>query len=195
MFNHLLLRLSYVSPSSVESIFNDVLKWGSKRSLQPDNSSYFHLFKSLSAIRKVDKALEILQSVEFRPSVSMYNVLIGALASEKRDHDASRLFDEMVVRAGLTPDIHTYNALIDSYAKTGNLEGAMKVLKSIQATQVNPLGRSIYANEITFNAILSLLSSKRMMKDAEKVIENMVLSGLKPSCVTLNILSKLLVPY
>jgi pentatricopeptide repeat protein len=205
--NHLLKHLSRVSPRSVEPIFNDMLAWGENAPIKPDSSSYFHLLKALARLGRADKALVVLNMLlhqtsqqQIKPSAAMFNVVIGALlmakspSSSSFKKNAAQLFDEMITLHGLWPDIHTCNAMIHAYSVIGDIEGAMKVLDFIRQTQdtslgVGPAPKAIFANDITFNLIVSLLSSKKLLYEAEMVVENMVSCGLRPTAVTLNALS------
>jgi len=79
---------------------------------------------------KPEKAEEILKKFKkykiHHIDEVMYNMIIDAFARRRKMIDALRLFEEMKEN-GLTPNVTTYNTLINAFMKVGDLKNANEI--------------------------------------------------------------------
>jgi pentatricopeptide repeat domain-containing protein 1 len=82
-----------------------------------------------------------------------------------------------MTKAGVRPDVITYNALISAYEKGGQWERARAAFEEMVAAGVQP-------NIITYNALISAYEQGRQWERARAAFEEMVAAGVQPNVVT-----------
>uniref|UniRef100_A0A803KMQ3 Pentatricopeptide repeat-containing protein n=1 Tax=Chenopodium quinoa TaxID=63459 RepID=A0A803KMQ3_CHEQI len=82
---------------------------------------------------------------------------------------------------GITPDVVTYNTLIDGLCKTNRLTLARELFTDMQAHGVTP-------DVFTYNSLLDCLCKSAQLDEAVALLEDMEDTGIKPDIVTYNIL-------
>ncbi|ONI11768.1 hypothetical protein PRUPE_4G124200 [Prunus persica] len=76
--------------------------------------------------------------------------------------------------SGVTPDIITYNILINGFCKAGNINGAFKLFKNMQLKGLSP-------DSITYGTLIDGLQRVDREEDAFVVFDQMVKNGCMPS--------------
>ena len=77
------------------------------------------------------------------------------------------------------PNAEAYTSAIDGYAKVGELQAALDLLKTMDKRGVPP-------NEFAYTCLVGALARKKLISQAEKMIDFMKSSGLKVGAVTYN---------
>lgn len=125
----------------------------------PDKESYRIVLKALSKVGDAKLTEQLLQRVpDELISTAMYIDLLNALARDQQPHSLDRarnLVDEMrrhgKYNPNLVPDLDTYNALLDCYAKckgSGHVcTESSEVIEEMMAAGIEP-------NEITYTCAL-----------------------------------------
>lgn len=80
---------------------------------------------------------------------------------------------------GICPTIVSFNTMLDSYRKEGNVQEALDLLSEMQKKGCVP-------NDVTYNVLINGLSKKGEVDKAQELIKEMMNSGLKVSAYTYN---------
>ncbi|KAL0372665.1 UNVERIFIED_CONTAM: hypothetical protein Scaly_0948100 [Sesamum calycinum] len=98
----------------------------------------------------------------FLPDVKNCNRILRLL----RDRDLvgkAREVYEMMGPFGIKPTIVTYNTMLDSFCKEGNVQQALDLLLEMQR-------RGCHPNDVTFNVLINGLSKKGDFEEAKELI-------------------------
>ncbi|KAG2667004.1 hypothetical protein I3760_15G091900 [Carya illinoinensis] len=87
---------------------------------------------------------------------------------------AYRLLMRLADSSGAMPNITTYNALINGFCKTGNINGAFKLFKDMQLKGLSP-------DSITYGTLIDGLQRVDREEDAFGVFHQMEKNGVTPS--------------
>ncbi|KAB2636965.1 pentatricopeptide repeat-containing protein [Pyrus ussuriensis x Pyrus communis] len=79
-----------------------------------------------------------------------------------------------LANSGVTPDIITYNILINGFCKDGNINGAFKLFKDMQLKGLSP-------DSVTYGTLIDGLQRVDREEDAFVVFDQMVKNGCTPS--------------
>ncbi|KAM3359148.1 pentatricopeptide repeat-containing protein, mitochondrial [Capsicum galapagoense] len=107
-------------------------------------------------------------------SVAALNCVILGCANIWDIERAYQTFAAIESTFGLTPDIHSYNALIYAFGKLGKRDEATKVYEHFMDLGVKP-------NEMTYSLLVDAHLIKREPKAAISVVDEMVHAQYKPS--------------
>ncbi|WOK99341.1 pentatricopeptide repeat-containing protein [Canna indica] len=111
-------------------------------------------------------------------SVAALNCVILGCANIWDLDRAYETFEAISGKIGLTPDIHSYNALICAFGKLKKADEASKVFEHLVSLGVKP-------NAMTYSLLVDAHLIDRNIKDALSVIDAMVEAGFTPSKETL----------
>lgn len=93
---------------------------------------------------------------------------------------ALEVYNEML-REGCTPNVVTYNTLIDVYGKTGQWQEALRVIDTMNASNTKPVTR-------TYNTLMIACNTSGQWQEALSVYNDMVRRGHQPNTTTYNAL-------
>lgn len=93
---------------------------------------------------------------------------------------ALEVYHEML-REGCTPNVVTYNTLIDVYGKTGQWQEALRVIETMNASNTKPVTR-------TYNTLMIACNTSGQWQEALSVYNDMVRRGHQPNTTTYNAL-------
>jgi pentatricopeptide repeat domain-containing protein 1 len=93
---------------------------------------------------------------------------------------ALEVYHEML-REGCTPNVVTYNTLIDVYGKTGQWQEALRVIDTMNASNTKPVTR-------TYNTLMIACNTSGQWQEALSVYNDMVRRGHQPNTTTYNAL-------
>ncbi|KAH8102521.1 hypothetical protein BXZ70DRAFT_787710 [Cristinia sonorae] len=109
-----------------------------------------------------------------RPSLLVHNVMVYGLLDREEDKEANALL-KLMETTQPTPDIATYNILLQYHAGKGNLTSLASVLDTIDA-------RNLRGDEFTYSVVLSALLKVR--EDAPQIVFDLMRrQGVKPNVV------------
>ncbi|XP_065022010.1 pentatricopeptide repeat-containing protein At2g01740-like [Musa acuminata AAA Group] len=84
------------------------------------------------------KLLCALVSRGFRPDISALNSAVSLLARNGGPRSAQAFVDAAFPVLGCTPDVVTFNSLVDGYCRADDLLGASVILRSMQSCGPRP---------------------------------------------------------
>ncbi|KAK4479825.1 hypothetical protein RD792_015365 [Penstemon davidsonii] len=156
-------------------------------SKQEDTEGFFSPFHSLNplVIACSKKGFETLDSVYYQlenlskadppyKSVAALNCIILGCANIWDVERAYLTFSSIESTFGLTPDIHSYNALICAFGKLSKADEAVKVFEHFVGLGVKP-------NMTTYSLLVDAHLVKRDPKAALSLISDMISAGYEPS--------------
>ncbi|KAF5195717.1 Pentatricopeptide repeat-containing protein [Thalictrum thalictroides] len=176
-----ILIKSYCELSLPESAFS-ILKEMDEKKIEITAITYTTILDSFYKKRKVEGAEQIWKQMIEKgctPDVTAYNVRIMH-ASWGKPEDVLSLIDEMT-KAGLKPDIITYNYLCTCYFKNGMMEDANKVYQDLQENGCFP-------NPETFRLNIFYLCKSGDFEKAYEVFMESVKKDKVPAFGTMKIL-------
>lgn len=112
----------------------------------------------------------------FKPTTNHFNALLRVKLENDQDCSPTAFLGEME-EAGLKPNKVTYQLLIHSYCKQGNLDGATQILQHMKEQELS-------LNETIFNSIIIGHMKSDDENGAKSVIEKMKDLKIKPSAET-----------
>ncbi|KAG4917222.1 hypothetical protein AAZX31_02G009700 [Glycine max] len=178
-----------------------------------DTNCFNALLRTLCQEKSMADARNVYHSLKhrFRPNLQTFNIL---LSGWKTPEDADLFFKEMK-EMGVTPDVVTYNSLMDVYCKGREIEKAYKMLDEMRDQDFSPdvitytciiggLGligqpdkaRNVlkemkeygcYPDAAAYNAAIRNFCIAKRLGDAHGLVEEMVTKGLSPNATTYNL--------
>ncbi|ONK66118.1 uncharacterized protein A4U43_C06F4330 [Asparagus officinalis] len=166
-----------------------------------------------SCLRLVSRAV----GLKIRIGTYAFNNLLGTLISRNRAQDAIFLFREQLGLQIFAPDTCSFNSVINACCRVGDVDGAFGFFKRMgefgcvadtithnvlidglcKANMVDrgcdilrgvSLDGSCLLNVKSYTSVISGFCKLGRMEEANKVFEEMVESGIKPSRITYNVL-------
>ncbi|KAK6116425.1 hypothetical protein DH2020_049887 [Rehmannia glutinosa] len=107
-------------------------------------------------------------------SVAALNCIILGCANIRDLDRAYQTFNAIDATFGLTPNVHSYNALICSFGKLSKIDEAVKVFEHFVGLGVKP-------NATTYSLLIDAHLIKRDPKAALSVLDEMIFEGYEPS--------------
>ncbi|XP_057810756.1 pentatricopeptide repeat-containing protein At1g26460, mitochondrial [Salvia miltiorrhiza] len=106
-------------------------------------------------------------------SVTALNCIVLGCANIWDVDRAYQTFTAIEMSFGLTPDIHSYNALICAFGKLGKRDEAVKVFEHF-------VGQGVKPNATTYSLLVDAHLVKRDPKAALSIVDEMVIAGYEP---------------
>uniref|UniRef100_A0A0D9WYP5 Pentacotripeptide-repeat region of PRORP domain-containing protein n=1 Tax=Leersia perrieri TaxID=77586 RepID=A0A0D9WYP5_9ORYZ len=103
------------------------------------------------------------------PDTCTFNTMINVFGSHGDAKEAEALFASMVIR-GIEPDIKTFNVMMTVFASKGDVEGVLK-----HYCRIGKMGLS--ADSVSYRIVLRVLCERKMVHEAEDVIDGIMRSG------------------
>jgi pentatricopeptide repeat protein len=131
--------------------------------------AYDSLLSTLVRAGQLDGALKFLQLMRSKRCFPGINFFANAMdvLSRKGDYaNAIAIWNMMVSEAGLVPNFSMYNAMIVLCCNAGSLDYALEMLDGM------PLN-GVFANAVTYNAILEGFIKHRKAREAESFLKEM----------------------
>ncbi|CDP06691.1 unnamed protein product [Coffea canephora] len=114
----------------------------------------------------------------FAPTTSTYNILMKACGTDY--YHAKALMDEMKME-GLSPNNITWSILIDICGGSGNVHGALQILRSMHQAGTQP-------DVVTYTTAIKICVEHKNIKVAFSLLAEMKRYQIKPNLVTYNTL-------
>ncbi|KAL5710974.1 hypothetical protein ACHQM5_021476 [Ranunculus cassubicifolius] len=151
--------------------------------LTTDEPYLSSLIRYYGAARMYTKALNLYNQMEQlgtpRSSLS-FNALLFAFIKSKRYRDVVKVFDEMPLKNGFSPDNFSYRYLIEARCGLGEIELALLILKEMEEKDVEVC-------TIPYCVILNALYIKGDNEVVERVWKEMIEKGCLPDVVAYNV--------
>ncbi|KAB1208961.1 hypothetical protein CJ030_MR6G000530 [Morella rubra] len=146
-----------------------------KRMSERDTVCWNSMITSCSQNGKAEEAIELFRHMGMEGNkydcVSI-SAALSACANLPSLHYGKQIHGFMV-KGSFSSDLITESALIDTYAKCGNLESACRVFDVMQGK-----------NEVSWNSIISAYGNHGRLKDCLSLFNKMLESGILPDHVT-----------
>ncbi|CAH9127131.1 unnamed protein product [Cuscuta epithymum] len=142
----------------------------------------------LKKIEMAKKFFEEMIAKSIHPNVVTYNVLLNGICRRASLHpdgrfervivEAEKVFGEMRER-GVEPDVTSYSILLHVYSRAHKPELSLEKLMEMKEKGICP-------NIASYTSVIKCLCSCGRIKDAEKLLDEMVSGGVTPIAATLN---------
>ncbi|KAH0590603.1 Pentatricopeptide repeat-containing protein, mitochondrial [Termitomyces sp. J132] len=129
--------------------------------------------KALRQRSLVRPAIESLQSRDILCDAPMLALRIRHDSVIRSDMDAAKEVFEVMLERGIHPDEYHFSALMEGFARAGDLEGAFDVMHSASRAGVKP-------NVVMFTILIVGYAHKGNPDKAIQVFEDMISSGIAP---------------
>lgn len=138
--------------------------------------SFSLLIDSFVMNQRLNEALRVLYVMNlssFKPSIEMFNALMGALVDEKKDFkDVLFVYKEMV-KAGVLPNVDTLNYLLEALFEDGRVDTAVD-------QYVKMPNKGCIPNSRTFEILVSGLVARNRVEDSIAILNEMFRLGCEP---------------
>ncbi|XP_051137290.1 pentatricopeptide repeat-containing protein At5g65560-like [Andrographis paniculata] len=132
------------------------------------------LLKGYSIAGRSDDAIEHFKSLVDKGmnlDEKAYTVAVNEYCNLGRPDRAIALIKEMITARGVRPKTATFNAVLRSFVKLHQFDDAILLMKQMQQWGFCP-------NFLSYNdVIIALVAARRMMQDAEMLVQEMVENG------------------
>ncbi|KAK4342969.1 hypothetical protein RND71_038785 [Anisodus tanguticus] len=152
--------------------------FGSKTDNTIDLSSTLVVSASIPNCTSASPRGHFSMRVPFRPTTSTYNILMKACGSDY--YRAKALMEEMK-EVGLSPNHISWSILIDICGGSGNVEGALQILRAMRDAGIQP-------DVVTYTTIIKVCVENKDFKSAFSLFVAMKRYQIKPNMVTYNTL-------
>ncbi|KAI8543366.1 hypothetical protein RHMOL_Rhmol08G0211700 [Rhododendron molle] len=149
----------------------------------PDVYTYTIRIKSFCRTKRPHAALRLLKNMPSHGcelNAVAYCTVVGGLYEENLQDEAYELFDEML-RSETCPDVTTFNKLVYTLTKKGDVQQSERLLNKV-------LKRGVSPNLFTFNIFIQGLCKRGQLKEAAGMVDIVKREGLSPDVVTYNTL-------
>ncbi|KAK1257408.1 Pentatricopeptide repeat-containing protein [Acorus gramineus] len=158
---------------------------------EPDVKAYTVVIYGWCKIGRFDFAEKLFEEMLARglePSVVTYNVLLNGICRNSKLHPSS-VFDRTVGRVddvfvrmrdrGVQPDVTSYSIVLNLYSRAHKAELTLSKLNSMRDDGISP-------NVAMYTLVVKCLCSCGRLDEAEGLLEEMVVNGVRPMAVTHN---------
>uniref|UniRef100_A0A6N2MGX0 Pentacotripeptide-repeat region of PRORP domain-containing protein n=1 Tax=Salix viminalis TaxID=40686 RepID=A0A6N2MGX0_SALVM len=149
----------------------------------PDVYTFTIRIKSFCRTKRPHAALRLLNNMvsrECQLNAVSYCTVVAGFYEEDYRVEAYELFNDML-RIGIFPDICTFNKLLHTLCKKGEVQESEKLLNKV-------LKKGMCPNLFTFNIFIQGLCRKGMLSGAMSMFDSVIREGLTPDVVTYNTL-------
>ncbi|KEH23216.1 putative tetratricopeptide-like helical domain-containing protein [Medicago truncatula] len=184
LFRHLLLRRS--SAVTLRSFSTSSAQQAATAEPQPPPEELHTRVTSLIRSGNLDAASAMARQSAFsatnRPTVFTCNAIIGAMHRAKRHNEALDLYEFFFNSFKITPNIVSYNFMINAYCDEGCIDAALDVFRKMKADA------SIKPSLVTYQIITKCMINAGRIEDASDIWFEMLLdSGHTDSSVYNNL--------
>lgn len=193
--------------------FNVMEKYG----LTPNLAAFNGLLGALCKAKNVRKAQEIFDQMKgrFEPDTKTFSILLEGWGRAPNLLRARAIFKEMA--DGACPlDIVTYSIMVDILCKTGRVDEAVGIVRSMNARGYRPtsfiytilvhtygdenriedaidtfqvmINSGVLADVVVYNALISAFCKANKLQNAYRVVKEMKTKGVMPNARTCNII-------
>ncbi|KAF5183383.1 Pentatricopeptide repeat-containing protein [Thalictrum thalictroides] len=125
------------------------------------------------------KLFDELPQLNCQRTLLSFNALLSACVASKQFNKVEELFREMPLKLSISPDVATYNTVIQALCKMGSFDSAESMLAEMESNGVTP-------SLITFNTIMHGFYFNGRFSDGERIWATMEKSGIAPDIVSYN---------
>ncbi|KAI8979298.1 hypothetical protein BDF20DRAFT_987589 [Mycotypha africana] len=173
----------------VDIMLDDIWAWTWKRiemnnievPPQLDPRFFREMIIYFSSAGRADLALQIYDrmiDINIPPTLRTMTALIHKVGRSGNMERSMELFNDMVVKYNITPNLITFNALIDIHAHRKpqpDIDGAERMYQSIVDLQLKP-------NDITYSILFDMYAKEADVKNARRIFNEMVrVHRIKPT--------------
>merc|ERR1719456_1337361 len=148
---------------------------------------YCSVLKGFTREKKLDRVWAVYDEMRSRKvdlSIVTCNTLIDCCARCSRMDRVPRVLEDMKAH-GIEPNVITYSTMLKGHCQAGDMQAGFAILEKLKKDQ------KVRPDEIMYNSILDGCAQASLVEDAERLLQEMQDSGVKPSNFTLSVLVKL----
>ncbi|CAA7021177.1 unnamed protein product [Microthlaspi erraticum] len=169
---------SWKENSDKEALFEDDIV--SKGGIFSQNKLKNHGPGSLVNSNSTSPYIQASNRLFFKPTTATYNILLKACGTDY--YRGKELMDEMK-SLGLAPNQITWSTLIDICGGSGDVEGAVRILRIMHSAGTRP-------DVVAYTTAIKICAENKSLKLAFSLFEEMRRYQIKPNWVTYNTLLK-----
>eukprot|EP01018_Ginkgo_biloba_P032508 Gb_20682 [translate_table: standard] len=145
------------------------------KSVKPNLKTFASVLPACTSLADLEQGMEIHEEIikSVKPDTNTYTSVLPACASLAALEQAIEIH-EAIVASGFQSDVCVTNALVDMYAKCGNIENARDVFDNMPQRDV-----------VSWTGMIGAYAMHGYGKEALKLFEEMQHSGTNPNHVTL----------
>ncbi|KAF5177863.1 Pentatricopeptide repeat-containing protein [Thalictrum thalictroides] len=164
--------------SSIEEIFQHQKKYDSI-TREGFAVRLIYLYGKVGMFDHAFKLFDELPQLNCQRTLWSFNALLSACVWSKQFNKAEELFREMPLKLSISPDVVTYNIVIQALCEMGSFDSAESMLSEMESNGVKP-------NVFTFNTIMHKFYDNGQFCVGERIWDMMEKSGIAPNIVTYN---------
>lgn len=181
---HLARIHTYAAAADFTSAFRSVREFEEAWETESTEPDLFSPFTSLRPlVLAVSRGVGVLDSAYYRladmhterevVSLAAINCVIAGCSALRDTDRAQQTFDEVEKTFELTPDVHTYNALMDGYGKKGQADTSESLFNAMVAKGIAP-------NSFSYDRLASAFIMSHNASKAHSTVLAMVEAGHTP---------------
>lgn len=150
----------------------------------PDVNTFNSLLNPLVKLGSLEECWDLyyqMKRLKVLPNTYTYNMLICALCKGQDVIKANKFLEEIENEYGFSPDIVTYNTILNGYCKRRRLNAAFHLF------DVMPL-RGIEPNLVSYTTMIGGLCRDERLRDARKLFDKMCNQGIDPDSFVYKVL-------
>ncbi|KAK1386151.1 putative pentatricopeptide repeat-containing protein, mitochondrial [Heracleum sosnowskyi] len=150
----------------------------------PNTVTYTAIIDSLCKRGLADDALNLhseMMEKGILPNVWTYSPIFQVLCNFNRWEEVSLLLKQMIEDMKISPNVYTFNILVDAYSKSGKLDDAKEIIEMMNE-------RGEYPNIVTYSTLMQAYCAEGQIDEALAVLDRIKIKEIRPDCCTYNIL-------
>ncbi|PIA58415.1 hypothetical protein AQUCO_00500382v1 [Aquilegia coerulea] len=137
------------------------------------------LYGKAGMLDHASKLFDELPQLKCQRTLKSFNSLLYACVQSKQYDKAEKFFRELPLSLSITPDVISYNIVIQAFSEMGSLDSAELMLDEMESNGVK-------SNLITFNTIINGFYHIGKFSDGERIWARMEESGIEPDIRSYN---------
>lgn len=165
----------------VLSVIRDIDVKGSNDYI-PTITEVNHAITTAGRLDRVDDAMEIFDSISklrLIADLMSYNNIIWCTGNARRTEISRKIYNDLLTKTNLKPNVYTYGALMHGFAKTKNYKLALQTLDEMTK-------RGVRSNQIVISSAMEACAESGQHKEALSLLDRIETLGLKPDITMIN---------
>ncbi|KAI9012960.1 hypothetical protein BC832DRAFT_589927 [Gaertneriomyces semiglobifer] len=182
------LMIARISHNDIAGALDAMAEWkgrGKKISLTMMTQLLLGYKKTLD-IAGMEACVKMMNDAGFQASRAIYNTRLDAYAKAGQQAKALEILKEMrkeadAGRLAVTPNVVTFNIIIDMYSKADELDSCLKLFHEMTAAGIQP-------DAITYTSLMDAHRRTGHYTGVEKYFHSMKSAGIKPTSASYSVL-------
>ncbi|KAI9476376.1 MAG: hypothetical protein EXX96DRAFT_576956 [Benjaminiella poitrasii] len=152
---------------------------------KPDLITLNTMLKGYTRAGDISSAIGIISDMfklGMEPDIVTFTTLVGSVFRTKAPKTAEEMINIITDQLHMTPNIYTFNAVIDSWIQSQNIEQAEKTLKLMQSPKYKQIKPTIH----TYTNLIQGYINQMNLNKAMTTFQSMLRNGIRPDRATFN---------